>query len=73
MDYVVVFSANELEKLIEIVQPDVLAKGSNYASTEVFGHERVEAMGGRVVLIPVTENTSSTRIINTIKSSSPDK
>lgn len=72
VDYVVVFSANELEKLIEIVQPDVLAKGSNYASKEVFGHERVEALGGRVVLIPVTENISSTRIINTIKSSSPD-
>jgi len=72
VDYVVVFSANELEKLIEIVKPDVLAKGSNYASKEVFGHERVEALGGRVVLIPVTENISSTRIINTIKSSSPD-
>ena len=72
VDYVVVFSANELEKLIEIVQPDVLAKGSNYASKEVFGHERVEALGGRVVLIPVTENISSTRIINTIKNSSPD-
>lgn len=72
VDYVVVFSANELEKLIEIVQPDVLAKGSNYASKEVFGHERVEALGGRVALIPVTENISSTHIINTIKSSSTD-
>jgi len=72
VDYVVVFSSNELEKLIEIVQPDVLAKGSNYASKEVFGHERVEALGGRVVLIPVTENISSTRIINNIKSSTPD-
>jgi D-beta-D-heptose 7-phosphate kinase/D-beta-D-heptose 1-phosphate adenosyltransferase len=72
VDYVVVFSTNELEKLIEIVQPDVLAKGSNYASKEVFGHERVEALGGRVALIPVTENISSTHIINTIKSSSTD-
>ncbi len=72
VDYVVVFSSNELEKLLEIVQPDVLTKGSNYASKEVFGHERVEALGGRVVLIPVTENISSTRIINNIKSSTPD-
>ncbi|MGB6011467.1 MAG: hypothetical protein WBI57_09400 [Desulfobacterales bacterium] len=30
------------------------------------------ALGGRVVLIPVTENISSTRIINNIKSSTPD-
>ena len=67
VDYVVVFSSNELEKLIEIIQPDVLTKGSNFAASEVFGLEQVEALGGRVVLIPVTENISSTRIINTIK------
>jgi len=69
VDYVVVFSSQELIKLIEIIQPDVLTKGSNYTSKEVFGRERVEQLGGRVVLIPVSENISSTRIINDIKSS----
>jgi len=69
VDYVVVFSSNELKKLIEIIRPDVLTKGSNYTSEEVFGRELVEQLGGRVVLIPVTENISSTRIINNIKSS----
>jgi len=69
VDYVVVFSSQELIKLIEIIQPDVLTKGSNYTSKEVFGRERVEALGGKVVLIPVSENISSTRIINDIKSS----
>ncbi len=72
VDYVVVFSSQELIKLIEITQPDVLTKGSNYTSKEVFGRERVEALGGKVVLIPVSENISSTRIINNIKSSRPD-
>ena len=72
VDYVVVFSSNELEKLIETVKPDVLTKGSNYASEEVFGHEIVETLGGRVALIPVTENISSTRIIDNIKKSSLD-
>jgi D-beta-D-heptose 7-phosphate kinase/D-beta-D-heptose 1-phosphate adenosyltransferase len=70
VDYVLVFSSSGLEKLIETVKPDVLTKGSNYASKEVFGHQQVEALGGRVVLIPVTENISSTRIINNIKGSS---
>ena len=70
VDYVVVFSSRELKKLIEIIRPDVLTKGSNYTSEEVFGRELVELLGGRIVLIPVTENTSSTRIINDIKSSS---
>lgn len=69
VDYVVVFSSHELKKLIEIIQPDVLTKGSNYTSKEVFGRELVEKYGGRVKLIPVTENISSTRIINNIKSS----
>jgi len=69
VDYVVVFSSHELKKLIEIIQPDVLTKGSNYTPKEVFGRELVEKYGGRVELIPVTENISSTRIINTIKSS----
>jgi len=69
VDYVVVFSSRELKKLIEIMRPDVLTKGSNYTSEEVFGRERVEALGGKVVLIPVSENISSTRIINNIKSS----
>jgi D-beta-D-heptose 7-phosphate kinase/D-beta-D-heptose 1-phosphate adenosyltransferase len=69
VDYVVVFSSQELIKLIEIIQPDVLTKGSNYTSKEVFGREQVEQLGGRVVLIPVSENISSTRIISDIKSS----
>jgi len=69
VDYVVIFSSHELKKLIEIIRPDVLTKGSNYTSNEVFGRELVEKYGGRVELIPVTENISSTRIINNIKSS----
>jgi D-beta-D-heptose 7-phosphate kinase / D-beta-D-heptose 1-phosphate adenosyltransferase len=67
IDYVVVFSSNQLEKLIQITQPDILTKGSNYSSEEVFGHELVEQYGGRVALIPVIENISSTSIINNIK------
>jgi len=69
VDYVVVFSSQELSKLIEIIRPDVLTKGSNYTSEEIFGRELVEQLGGRVILIPVTEKISSTRIINNIRNS----
>ena len=72
VDYVVVFSSRELIRLIEIIQPDILTKGSNYTTTQVFGRERVEALGGQVVLIPVTEDVSSTRIIDTIKGGAKD-
>jgi len=67
VDYVVVFSSDDLESLIKILRPDVLTKGSNYTTEEVFGREIVEQLGGQVALIPVTENISSTSIINNIK------
>jgi D-beta-D-heptose 7-phosphate kinase/D-beta-D-heptose 1-phosphate adenosyltransferase len=67
VDYVVVFSAGELEQIIEAARPDVLTKGSNYQSADVYGHEIVEQHGGQVELIPITEDVSSTQIINNIK------
>ncbi len=69
VDYVVLFSSEELESLIKIIRPGVLTKGSNYTSEKVLGGKLVERLGGRVALIPITENISSTSIINNIKSS----
>jgi D-beta-D-heptose 7-phosphate kinase/D-beta-D-heptose 1-phosphate adenosyltransferase len=69
VDYVVVFSTGQLDKLIEIIKPDILTKGTNYNSKEVYGRKLVEKFGGRVELIPVSENISSTSIINNIKKS----
>jgi len=67
VDHVVLFSAEELESLIEMVKPDVLVKGSNYREENVRGRELVEKFGGRVTLIPVNDAVSSTGIINQIK------
>lgn len=67
VDYVTLFSTKELEHVIEAIRPDILTKGSNYTAETVLGREIVEGSGGRVVLIPITEEVSSTRIINQIK------
>lgn len=69
IDYVVVFPYEQLEDIISIVQPDILTKGSNYTEKEVLGYKKVSNYGGKVVLIPVTENISTTGIINNIKQS----
>ncbi len=69
IDYVIVFSSEELKEIIETIRPDILTKGSNYTEDEVVEHELIEQLGGRVVLIPVTEEISTTRIINNIKGS----
>ncbi len=67
IDYIVVFSTEDLDSLLETLQPHVLTKGSNYTSEQVNGHEIVERLGGKVVLVPVEENISSTDIIKNIK------
>jgi len=67
VDYVVVFATHELENVIKSIRPDVLTKGSNYESEEVEGREIVEGFGGRVELVPITEEISSSQIINNIK------
>ena len=67
VDHVVVFSTGELDSIIKALGPAVLTKGSNYTSDRVYGHDLVEKIGGRVVLIPIREDTSSSRIIDTIK------
>jgi D-beta-D-heptose 7-phosphate kinase / D-beta-D-heptose 1-phosphate adenosyltransferase len=69
VDYVVVFSSDELLNLIDIIRPDILTKGSNYTTEEVYGCQKVEKHGGVVKLIPVTEDISSSTIINSIKNS----
>lgn len=73
IDYVVVFSSGELDRLIATLKPDVLTKGSNYSSEEVFGRQTVEHNGGRVVLIPVIGKTSATDFINQIKKGAPGR
>jgi D-beta-D-heptose 7-phosphate kinase / D-beta-D-heptose 1-phosphate adenosyltransferase len=69
VDYVVVFSSDKLLGLIDIIRPDILTKGSNYTAEEVYGGQLVEKYGGTVKLIPVTEDISSSTIINSIKNS----
>ena len=67
VDYVVLFSSKQLGKIIEIIRPNILTKGSDYIFEDVTGREIVERYGGRVVLIPITNNVSSSSIINNIK------
>ncbi|MFH1581925.1 MAG: D-glycero-beta-D-manno-heptose-7-phosphate kinase [Pseudomonadota bacterium] len=69
VDYVVVFSSKQLNKIIEIIRPDILTKGGNYIFEDVIGRELVERCGGRVVLVPITKNISSSSIINNIRTS----
>jgi D-beta-D-heptose 7-phosphate kinase/D-beta-D-heptose 1-phosphate adenosyltransferase len=63
VDAVIVFDAETPLDLIQAIRPDVLVKGGDYRAGEVVGRAEVEAAGGRVVLVPLVEGHSSSRLI----------
>jgi D-beta-D-heptose 7-phosphate kinase/D-beta-D-heptose 1-phosphate adenosyltransferase len=64
VDAVTVFDADTPLALIEAILPDLLVKGGDYLPDQVVGRAEVEAAGGKLVLIPLVEGHSTTRIVN---------
>lgn len=54
-------------QVIELVQPDVLIKGDEYAEDEIVGAEFVRSRGGEVVRVRMREGRSTTSVIEAIR------
>jgi len=67
VDYVVLFDEPDPGSTIAALQPDVLAKGADWAKDQIVGRETVEGRGGRVVTIPLVEGSSTSGIIDRIQ------
>lgn len=67
--YVCLFDEETPQKLIEMLVPDVLVKGADWAVADVVGREVVEAAGGSVRTIEFLPNRSTSRIIEKIRTS----
>ena len=63
VDAVCLFDEDTPQRLIEEIVPDVLVKGSDWREQDVVGREVVEAAGGRVELIPILENRSTSALL----------
>ena len=63
VDAVVTFDEDTPLALIELLHPDVLVKGADYARAEVVGGDVVEAHGGRVLLARLEAGFSTTATI----------
>ena len=63
VDWVVLFDEDTPAVLIETVLPSVLVKGGDYTRETVVGHKLVEAMGGRVEIVPLLEGYSTTEYL----------
>jgi len=66
VDAVVLFDEETPFKLIKLVQPDVLIKGSDYTVNEIIGSDIVLNKGGEVKTIDFLPGYSTTDIINKI-------
>jgi len=74
VDLVVLFDADTPVGLIESLEPDLLAKGADYQEHEVVGADLVKARGGKVVLVDLVPDQSTTNAIRRAKGlgSAPD-
>lgn len=62
VDAVIIFDENTPAKLIRAVQPDRLIKGGDYDPEKIVGRQTVLKRGGKVVIIPLREGYSTTRL-----------
>lgn len=63
VDAVVLFGEPTPLQLIELVQPDVLVKGDDYAIDGIVGHESVLKRGGQVLTVPLVAGYSTSAIV----------
>jgi rfaE bifunctional protein nucleotidyltransferase chain/domain len=67
VDGVLAFGEDTPVELIERLRPDIHVKGGDYRPEDLPETPVIEAYGGRVVVIPLLEGRSTTRIVQIIR------
>lgn len=67
VDWVISFSEATPERLLERLRPHVLVKGGDYRDDQVVGADIVKSYGGKVKVLSLFENCSTTLIVDKIK------
>lgn len=63
VDYVTVFTEDNPELLLRVIQPSIHVKGGDYNPNQLPEKSIVEANGGKVVCLSMTEGFSTTELI----------
>jgi rfaE bifunctional protein nucleotidyltransferase chain/domain len=63
VDAVVVFDEDTPAALLERIRPDIWVKGHDYVDRELPETEVVTRHGGRLVLLPLVDGYSTTRLV----------
>ena len=66
VDFVTIFDEDTPARVISLLKPDILVKGSDYAVEEIVGREDVEQAGGRVVRLPLHGGYSTEKLLRDI-------
>ncbi len=66
VDLVVLFDEPTPLRLIELIAPHILVKGSDYQPDQIVGAQEVVRLGGQVKTIQLVEGFGTTHIINKI-------
>jgi len=66
VDYVCIFTESRPDALLEVVRPDVHAKGGDYREEDLPEAEVVRKHGGSIAILPLVEGRSSTNIIQRV-------
>ncbi len=66
VDFVVIFDEPDPFEIISFLLPNILVKGADWGHDKIIGRDVVEAGGGEVIRIKLTEGVSTTNIIERI-------
>jgi rfaE bifunctional protein nucleotidyltransferase chain/domain len=66
VDFVTIFEEDTPARVISLLRPDVLVKGSDYEINEIVGRQEVEEAGGKIVRIPLHGSYSTEKLLKEI-------
>ena len=67
VDYVVIFDEPTVAPLLELLQPDVHCKGTDYTVDTVPERETVRAYGGRIAIVGDPKDHSTTDLLSRLR------
>jgi D-beta-D-heptose 7-phosphate kinase/D-beta-D-heptose 1-phosphate adenosyltransferase len=71
VNYLVAFDDDNSVRLVKILKPEIFVKGGNYNIQSIREAEAVKQYGGEIRIIPIEIKTSTTALINKIRSGTP--
>ena len=70
VDYVITFSDPDVNRLLNLVRPDVHCKGTDYTAENVPERQTVLAYGGRIAIVGDPKDHSTRDLLARIRSQS---